>query len=94
MTTYSQDPAAILDYAVDWSAELTANGSATISSCTVTGPATVTITSATHTTTAVTFRLAVAGVTTVPSVVSIVVHVVLSTGEEDERTVRVQVTNR
>lgn len=91
--TYTQDVSAVLDYTQDWSAILTANGGATISSCTVTATGGATVTKS-NTTTAVTYRLTTAAVTPVPSVVDVVVHVVLSTGEQDERTDHVQVTNR
>jgi len=93
MTDYLQDPSAILDYTKDWSAELALNGGATITDATVTADGGATVTKS-FTDTVVTYRLTTAGVSVVPSYVNVVIHIVLSTGEEDERTDRVQVTNR
>jgi hypothetical protein len=96
--TYTQDVSAILDYTQDWGPILAANGGATIASCTVTpavvapGTGTPSVTKS-NTTTTVTYRLTTAGLST-PSMVDVVVHVTLSTGEQDERTDHVQVTNR
>lgn len=99
MTTYVQDLSAKLDYTQDWSQMLTANGGATIASCTVTaavvapGGGTATVTKS-NTTTTVTYRLTTSAVTGIPCTVDVVVHIVLSTGEEDERTDHIQVTSR
>lgn len=93
-TTYVQDPQAKLDYTFDWTAQLAANGAATIASATVVASSGAVVSNVTTASSTVTYRLAVSLVATVPSWVSVVNHVVLSTGEEDERTMRVQITNR
>jgi hypothetical protein len=93
MASYVQDTSAVLDYTQDWGPILAANGGATITSCTVT-PTNSATTTKSNTTTTVTYRLTTAAVTNVPANVDVVVHVVLSTGEQDERTDHVSVTSR
>jgi phenylalanyl-tRNA synthetase beta subunit len=92
--TYIQDPSARLDYTFDWSAQLAANGTAQISSATVVATGGAVVSNLTVASPTVTFRLATNGVTSVPSIVDVTNHVILDTGEEDERTMRVHVTNR
>lgn len=93
MSDYSQDPTAKLDYTQNWAPQLAANGGATIASHTVSATGGATILQSSRTTTTVTYRLVTSGVTTVPSEINATVHVVLSTGEEDEHTDTIQVTN-
>lgn len=86
-----QDPQAKLDHTVDWSAYLSAG--VTITGATVICPtAGVTITGPTFDDTTVTFRLGPCSITT-PVWIDCIVHVVLSDGEEDERSLRVQITD-
>lgn len=101
MTQYTtegatQDVDAKLDYTVSWATDLTANGSATISSATVTctnADVTISDVTVTDTNTSVTWRLDTTSVTGAPVYIECLVHVVLSTDEEDERTLKVLVTN-
>lgn len=93
MTVNNQDPTAIRDWTEDWTSSL---GAATISTATVTAPVIPTgasIVASSNTTTSVTFRLNVSGVAA-PAWVGVKIHIVMSTGEEDQRTFWVQVTNR
>lgn len=87
----TQDYAAKRKYTIDWTADL---GSALISSQTVTGPTGAVISSITRdgTNKKVTFLLASTGITT-PTVLPIVCHIVMDDGEEDEKTMNIQVTN-
>jgi hypothetical protein len=86
-----QDPQAKLDHTVDWSADLSAG--VTITSATVICPTPgVTITGPVHDDSTVTFRLGPCALTQ-STWIDCIVHIVLSTGEEDERTLRVQITD-
>lgn len=89
-----QDPAAKLDWTFDWSEILEVNGSPTISSATATTDITgAVVTGTAHDATKVTCVLACP---TVPlgTVVGLTTHIVLSSGEEDERTHHIEITNR
>ena len=90
----SQDPQAALDWSMDWSKLLAANGNATITNATaVSDTVGATVTGTIHSGTVVTWRLACP---TIPAgtKVGVTVHVTLSTGEEDERTRYVRIAQR
>lgn len=89
----SQDPQAVLDYSIDWSKPLAANGGATITAATVTAPSPAVISGTTHDDTSVTWRLACSAVP-VGTDVPMTAHVTFSTGEQDERTRTIRVRNR
>lgn len=92
MATHKQDPSAILDWSMDWTAQLAANGGATISSATVVcSNEHADVSDISHNNTVVTWRLAVEGITT--GALTHTVHVVLSTGEQDERDMTITVAN-
>lgn len=88
---FVQDSSAVLDYTFDWSEQLAANGAANISTATVLATGGAAISNKTVVSPTVTFRLNTTTVSTVPSTIDVTNHVVLSTGEEDERTFRVVV---
>lgn len=84
-TVYVKDPAAILDYSIDWSAQL---GDETIDTSTWTVPAGITGDDDSNTTTVATIRLSGG---TAGSDYEIKNHIVTSGGQEDERTIIIQV---
>lgn len=87
-TEYTKDPAAVLDYGVDWSAWL---GTDTISSSTWTVPAGLTQSAATNDTTSTTVWLSGG---TVGQRYSVVNRIVTTGGRTDERTIRIVVVDR
>lgn len=88
LTEFAKDPSAVLDYVWDWSAWL---GADTISTHTVTAATGLTVTSATHTNTAVTVWLSGGSAGTNYRVTCRIVTV---GGRTDERTSTVRVRER
>ncbi len=88
MSSYTKDPAAVLDYAVDWSAWL---GDDTITASTWTAAAGITIDSDTHTATVATVWLSGG---TAGEKYAVVNHVTTAQGRQDERTLTIVVVNK
>lgn len=88
MSFFRKDPAAILDYAVDWSAWL---GSDTIASAAWAVPAGLTVEAQTHTTTSATVWLSGG---TLGETYALVNQVTTAGGRVDERTLTIEVRNR
>ena len=89
MRTWEKDPAAVLDWAFDWSDWL--GVAETITASTVTVDAGLTKDSATNTTTKATVWLSGGVVGTTYKVVN---NVVTNQGRTDERTIAIRVTDR
>ncbi len=85
----TKDPAEILDYSLDYTAWLT--GAETVASATVTAPTGITVSAPTVASPKVTVRIT-GGTLDTPYL--IVWHAVTSTGQEPERTLRLDVRDR
>lgn len=95
MSMPSQDYSATITWTQDWSKHLTVNGGLTISSATVTCTdvrVTIASTTVTGAGTSVTFKASQAGMTR-PTSVLVVVAVVLSNGDHDQRNFPIQFTD-
>jgi hypothetical protein len=89
MSRYTKDPEAVLDYAWDFTAWLEAGE--TITSHVVTATPGITVQSSSNTTTTVTAWLAGG---TARTRYDVTAHIITSAGRQDDRTIRLFVTNR
>lgn len=93
MSVPSQDYSAAITWQSDWTNHLAANGNLTITAGTATcADNRVTVSSQTHTNTAILFKVTQNGITT-PTRVNIVVGVTLSNGDTDQRNFPIQFTD-